>query len=124
MVTCTIAAGPHLPDDNLMMPPVSTMASAPAHYGLSPAPHACRLMACSAQVVDLYFMAALSKEVALIPIIAKSDCMTSEELADFKSHVVSRLMDPNVDGALPVPYAAPCSFFRSMVQLALLVFGV
>ena len=45
-------------------------------------------------------MAALSKELALIPIIAKSDCMTSEELADFKSHVLSRMMEPNVEGKL------------------------
>lgn len=50
------------------------------------------------QVVDLYFMAALSKELALIPVIAKSDCMTADELTEFKSHVLARLMDPQVEG--------------------------
>ncbi|KAK9802026.1 hypothetical protein WJX73_003040 [Symbiochloris irregularis] len=48
--------------------------------------------------VDLYFMAALAKEVAVIPVIAKSDCMTPEELVEFKSHVLSRLVHPGIDG--------------------------
>ena len=44
-------------------------------------------------------MAALSKEVALIPVIAKSDCMTSAELVAFKSEVLQRLQFPATEGA-------------------------
>lgn len=51
------------------------------------------------QAVDLHFMAALSKEVALIPVIAKSDSMTTPELVAFKSEVVQRLQDPRIEGA-------------------------
>lgn len=62
------------------------------------------------QVIDLYFMAALSRELAVIPIIAKSDCMTAAELADFKSHILSRLINPDVEGmSLLVSADAGCT---------------
>ena len=43
-------------------------------------------------------MAALSQEVAVIPVIAKSDCMTASELTAFKSEVVQRLQFPGLEG--------------------------
>ena len=45
-------------------------------------------------------MAALSQEVAVIPVIAKSDCMTASELTAFKSEVVQRLQFPGLEGGL------------------------
>ena len=62
-------------------------------------PRACSHGHMGVQAVDLHFMAALSKEVALIPVIAKSDSMTTPELVAFKSEVVQRLQDPRIDGA-------------------------
>ena len=44
-------------------------------------------------------MAALSHEVAVIPVIAKSDSMTASELTLFKSEVVQRLQNPGLEGA-------------------------
>ena len=67
------------------------------------------------QALDLHFMAALSQEVALIPVIAKSDCMTPEELTAFKSEVVQRLQTPGIEGpATATPMLKPCLRCRAL----------
>ena len=44
---------------------------------------------------DLKFMASISKVVALIPVIAKADCMTEEERHSFRKHITASLQKPN-----------------------------
>lgn len=53
-------------------------------------------------------MAALSLEVAVIPVIAKSDCMTASELTAFKSEVVQRLQNPGLEGAHEIKHRLVC----------------
>lgn len=40
-------------------------------------------------------MAALSQQVSLIPVIAKADTMTVEEMAMYRQEVLERCLDPN-----------------------------
>ena len=44
---------------------------------------------------DLKFMAAISKAVPVIPVIAKADSMTNEERRSFRDHIVASLNKPN-----------------------------
>lgn len=48
------------------------------------------------KTVDVLFMKALSKEVALIPILAKADSMTTEEIQQFRTEVMASLEDEEV----------------------------
>eukprot|EP00854_Cymbomonas_tetramitiformis_P011913 gene11913-14070_t len=43
------------------------------------------------KTVDVLFMQALSKEVALIPVLAKADSMTAEEIQQFRAEVMASL---------------------------------
>lgn len=50
----------------------------------------------SLKALDIEFMKRLHKKVNLIPVIAKSDTMTSEEIAAFKERVSCDICDGNV----------------------------
>ena len=44
---------------------------------------------------DLKFMAAISKTVPVIPVIAKADSMSNEERRSFRDHIMASLHKPN-----------------------------
>lgn len=47
----------------------------------------CTDMSVSLRPIDIEFMSRLHTRVNLIPVIAKADTMTDEEIADFKTRV-------------------------------------
>lgn len=49
----------------------------------------CTLIVRSLRPIDIEFMSRLHTRVNLIPVIAKADTMTDEEIADFKTRVRS-----------------------------------
>ena len=58
------------------------------------APHRCKK-------ADIAFLRKLQGRVSIVPILAKADSMTAEELADFRSEVSRALKDANVPVAHP-----------------------
>ncbi len=49
---------------------------------------------------DLKFMASISKVVPVIPVIAKADCMTTEERQSFRNHINASLAKPNYSSGI------------------------
>lgn len=45
--------------------------------------------------MDLVLMSALSKLVAVVPVVAKADTMTTEEAGTYRDELLMRLADPN-----------------------------
>jgi len=48
------------------------------------------------QDIDLHFLTALAKAVSIIPIIAKADSMTRDELHEYKQHVWDKIKDKGI----------------------------
>eukprot|EP00747_Dinoflagellata_sp_TGD_P181105 gnl/TRDRNA2_/TRDRNA2_34608_c0_seq1.p1 gnl/TRDRNA2_/TRDRNA2_34608_c0~~gnl/TRDRNA2_/TRDRNA2_34608_c0_seq1.p1 ORF type:complete len:497 (+),score=63.56 gnl/TRDRNA2_/TRDRNA2_34608_c0_seq1:31-1491(+) len=63
-------------------------------------PHRCK-------GIDLAFLSKLRKRVVIVPILAKADTMTTEELTKFRQEIVTRFEEANIQVAHP-PVAVIC----------------
>lgn len=59
-------------------------------------------MSCSLKQIDIEFMRRLHTRVNLIPVIAKADTLTDEEIADFKARVRPTLCSSRARSDHPV----------------------